>query len=317
MNKKMLSAVIAAMFTMSAGAALANPVEITGKVVIENRQVETATAAGTGNGLKEIFILNAKTSVMKNLDVYARIGAEHISNPFAGSDFTGSDYKYDRTSTANIDQYGFVYKNAGTSYKVGRQDVFLGTGILYDDTGNIGKKGFVDGISIDTKIGDASVNILAAQVDQVAKDDDKMYAVYANIPVTKDLKAGLALAKYDYANSGSTKHWAVDAAYTINKLVVSGDYAKSDANSNNKAYSATASYKIDDKNSFYVTNFKVESAAAMQDWTTWWQGQKGYWYSYSHKLTNDTKLSLNYQDSKNIDGSNYKKSFRTQVTYKF
>ena len=198
MNKKMLSAAIAALFTMSASAALANPVDVTGKVVIENRQVETKTS--TGSGLKEFFILNAKTNVMENLDVYARFGAEHANNGFAGSDFTGSNYLNNSTSTGNIDQLGFVYKNAGTSYKVGRQDVFLGTGILYDNTGNIGKNCFVDGISINTKIGEASVNIIAAQVDQVGKNDDKMYAVYANMPVAKDLTAGLALAKYDYAN---------------------------------------------------------------------------------------------------------------------
>jgi len=48
---------------------------------------------------------------MSNLDVYARIGAEHVNNGFAGSDFTGSDYLNNDKSTANIDQFGFVYKN--------------------------------------------------------------------------------------------------------------------------------------------------------------------------------------------------------------
>lgn len=306
MKKKVITAAVAAMITLTTGVVMANPVEIDGSASLRYRADEINGVNDNGTITK--IVINAKSPISSNLDVYARLGIEGLSNQNIGKDFAKTG-----TFAGEVDQYGFLYKNAGVNYKIGRQDLFLGTGILYDNTGDIGKNRFVDGVVAGTKSGVTSLQLVAVQENNEGDTDNKIYAVHAAYNPTEKLTLGAALAQYKAA--ANTNYWVINASYVDGKATYAADYASSSANSNNKGYSVGVSYAPDSKNTVWVTNYKVESNASI--YTTYEPNAKGFYYGADHKFTKDTALHLFYRDATEVNGTIDNTSFRATVSYNF
>ena len=204
MKKKILTAAVAAMITLTTGVVMANPVELDGSVSFRHRE-----DGYKGNGNISRFTLNAKSEVAPNLNVYARFAAEGLSNPAVGADFiTGKDF------IGEIEQYGLLYTNAGFTYKLGQQrPVIGGLGLLYDASGYLGNKdlGVVDGINVKGKSGVTSLDFLGAQENNTGANDNKIYALRASYNPTAALTLGATLAQ-SKAAADNTNFSAADAS---------------------------------------------------------------------------------------------------------
>jgi len=308
MKKKILTAAVAAMLTLTTGIVMASPVEIDGSTSLRYRE-----DGKDGTGTIARFTLNAKSEIAPNLSLYARFAAENLNNPKVGRDFAGTkDY------TGEFDQYGLLYSNAGFSYKLGQQaPVIGGLGLLYDASGYLGNKdyGVADGINVKGKSGVTSVDFLAAQENNSGAADNKIYSIRASYNPTKAVTLGATLAQYKAVSN--TNYYAADASYAVGKTTFSGEYAKSDADSNDQAYAIGASYAVDAKNTLWVYNYKVEENANIANMTTFDSGKKGFYYGADHNFTKDTALHLFYTDRQKLDTGVKDTSFRTTVSYNF
>ena len=311
MKKKILTAAVAAMLTLTTGVVMASPVELDGSASIRYRE-----DGYNGTGTITRFTLNAKTEIAPNLSAYARFAAENLNNPKVGPDFSsGKDF------IGEFDQYGLLYSNAGFNYKIGQQAPTIGgLGLLYDASGYLGNKdmGVADGINVKGKSGVTSIDFLAAQENNTNDIDNKIYSARASFNPTKALTLGATFAQYKAATN--MNFYAADAAYVDGKVTYSGEYAKSNADNNNQAYAVGVSYATDAKNSVWVYNYKVESQSDFPGsggMTTFDQGKKGFYYGADHKFTKDTALHLFYAEKQKLVDGVKDTSFRTTVSYNF
>lgn len=315
MKKRLLTAAVAAMITLSTGLVMAAPVELDGSVSYRYRTDNNENSDDYNAGITR-FTLNAKSEIAPHLSLYARFAAEGVSNNAftAAKDYNGTD-----NFIGEIDQYGFDYTNKGFDYKVGQQAAFIGgTGLIYDSTGYLGKQdyGVVDGINIKGKSGVTSLDFLAAQENNSVGDDNKIYALRGSYNPTERLTLGATYATY--RKDDAQNLWAVDAAYTAGKATYSAEYAKSNADSQNAAYDVGVAYKFDNKNTASVTNYKVETNGNINGMTTFDSNHKGFYYGFDHNFTKDTALHLFYRDMSVVDGAaNDNTSFRATVSYNF
>ena len=322
MKKGLLAAAVAATVVLSTASAFASPVEFDGTASYRYR-VDTNDTTSDEKGSIFKLILNAKTNVAENLDVYARLGVQHLTNASVGSDFTTSG----KTSKGALDQFGFNYSNADFNYKIGRQSATIGaTALLYNNNYYVGKHSMVDGINITGKTGITSIDFLAAEEDKavggVTGDfDNRLYALRASYSPAKDWVVGATLAKYDYAGGAAkddTNHWAVDASYTAGKATYFGEFTKSNASDDNRAYDLGVSYAFDDKNTAYVIAYNVQANGDMGAMTDFENNGKGFYYGVDHKFDKSTTGSLFFRQRSVVKGdANDNTSFRATVTYQF
>ena len=314
MKKAMLLAA-AAVTVLSSSVALANPVELNGTISYQYRN-NTNEVDGDKSGNKLTFTLDALTKLDDHFDVYARLAAQHVTQLGFAADFADKS----KHTEGGIDQYGFIYKNAGVDYKIGRQSVTLGeTALLYNNAAYIGQNKFADGVTVTTTTGVTDVKVVAVQEDNIGDLDNKLFAVQASYKPVKNLKVGGVLAKYDYKDSTvkDTNHWAINAGYTLGKAGLTGEYTQSNADTDNKAYAAILSYDFDGVNSVYVLSHRTEDHGDIGQMTDFDPGEKGMYYGYDHKLSKDTTFSLMYKDNENVKTGKDNTSFRATLTYKF
>lgn len=318
MKKRLLAAAIAATITLSAGAAFANQVELDGSASYQFRK-DTADYQQDTTGGKFTAVINGKTNVGKNLDLYARLGAQTTSEEGI-RDFS----KYD-DSDAAIDQFGFLYNNAGLNYKLGRQDATIGaTALLYNNNFKVGHNVFVDGISVSGETGVTSINAILAKEDNRG-DDNKISSLHASFSPAANVTLGATLAKYDYANAAvkDTNHFAVNAAYNFGKATAFAEYTKSDLDNDNKAYDLGVIYNLDEKNKAGIAYARVEKNGDMNGMTDFDNNQKSVYYTFNHKVNDNSSVALYYKDGKLIEDAGSAKagdknsSFRATVNYNF
>lgn len=326
MKKKALCAAMAAAFVLTtAGTVLANPIQLDGKINFQHRE-NTKDGVADSSGNRWQFILNGTApEVAKNIDVYFRIGGEKFNGTDSLRDFeVTSNQDANDTSVFAFDQVGFNYKNAGWNYKIGRQSTVVGaTGLLYDDTGAFGNHIFGDGITITGKTGATDVKLSAVEFDFSNGAKPKLYTAAASYKATKDLTVGGTFARVNYEGEDGNI-WAVNAAYNLtSKLNVYGEYAKSNADEDNKAYAFGGSYGLDAKNTLWTVYSRVEEGATFTSGpagiqsTTFDYGAKGMYYGFDHQFDKTTSLSLFYKDMENVLTGVGNTSFRTTVSYKF
>lgn len=317
MKKKIITAAVAAMITLTTGVVMASPVELDSSASIRYR-ADSKAGANETNGTITRFTLNAKSEIAPNLSIYARFAAEGLSNDaatFGGRDFADTTKGF----IGEIDQYGFLYSNAGFTYKLGQQAPTIGgLGLLYDASGYLGKQdmGVADGINIKGKSGVTSIDFLAAQENNSSAIDNKIYSVRASYNPTKALTLGATLAQYKKVTA-NTNYYAADASYIDGKATFSGEYAKSNAAFDDKAYAVGVSYATDAKNTVWVYNYKVEANGNIAGMTTFDSGKKGFYYGADHRFTKDTALHLFYTDRQNLATDVKDTSFRATVSYNF
>lgn len=314
--KKALILVAALVTASSSSVAMAaSPVELDGTIAVQYRS-NTYDDKNDKDGGKFTFTLNALSKLNSHFDVYARIGAQYLTDKGFGSDFSDNTEKHE----ADIDQFGFIYKNSGVNYKIGRQAVTLGeTALLYNTAAYIGDNMFDDGITITTKTGATDLKVVAVQEDRVGDQDNKLYAVQASYKPSENWKVGGVLAKYDYENSTKkdTNHWAVNAGYKLGKAGVVGEFTQSDADTQNTAHAYGVTYNFDGTNSAYVYAHETAINADLGGWTDFDNGEKGTYYGVDHKISKDKTFSLFYKNNKNITTDKGNTSFRATLTYKF
>jgi hypothetical protein len=345
MKKYVVSALLASM-VLSAGSVYATPVgqvELDGTFqYIYRWEHNTNTPPGWVNGSTNIekFVLNAKTGVTENLDAYARFGAEYGSTPWLGIDFY-DDTPNGKHSAASIDQMGFIYQNSGWTYKVGRQDSYIG-GLsgLYSSIYFVGPKSSVDGIHITGKSGVTDIDFQAFQEHYSYLDDgNRVYSLRGSYSPSQAWTLGATIAKYDDRNnrhvggSTSTKNWGVDANYTTGKASLYGEYTQSDANTENKSWAVGASYAPDDKNTFNVIHYDGGINGDVGGWDVanapyqpggggFEPSFKGMYYILDHKMDKSTTATVFWRNMKsrtpNADGTFHSNdNLRVIVTYAF
>lgn len=310
--KKTAAAAIAAALVLTTSAAFAAPVEFDGDVKAHYRW-NTETGESDTEGGKFTVRLNAKMELDKNVSAYARFAAQTLSGDHIGADFNKSS-----NSIATIDQYGFIYKNADWSYKIGRQGASITpTASLLSSESYIGKDvSFLTGVVATGKSGVTSLQIVVGnqEDDLDVSDSNRVYSVHASVSPADNWTLGATLAKYEPKGQSDSNYWGVDVGYTSGKASFIADYLKSDANTNDTAHVFGVDYAFDDKNSVSVYAHKTEAASHI--YTDWDPGQKGYYYSYNHNFDKETSFNLFYKDNKYLTGGE-NTSLRTTVTYKF
>lgn len=268
----------------------------------------------TGSGFIDTLLLDCKLPADEHFSIYARLGAQWLSKTDFGRDF--ADYQQDQRFVAQLDQFGLIYSNAGYTYKVGRQSASVGfTGLLYDNTDDIGLHSFVDGISMETTKGKLTVRAIAAQEDNEGKIDNRLYAVSGLLQCTNRLALGATLAKYIFADSTpDTSHYAMYVSYKINKLLLHAEHAQTPSKSSMTGHNLGASYQMDFNNKVYVITHKTEPNADINGKTAFDHDEKGYYYGFEHKFDKNTQLDLFYKDNLRYFSTVKNTSF--QVTFK-
>ncbi|WP_188398639.1 porin [Sporomusa sp. GT1] len=317
--KKTVATSLAAVMLLSAGTAAAASFpefQFNGDVKLHYRW-NTEEGKDDTDGGKLWFRLNAASEVAKNLTFYTRLTTQHLSGDNVGADFDQKHYHDDHATS--LDRIGLILKGKDFDYTLGRQDLFLGQGLLMDSTGYMGKNmGAIDGLTARGKTGVTNLTFVAGQA-WMDGDEAKVYAVDASYSPAKDWKLGATVAGVTDRTAGDdSTHYGINAAYTAGKATYFGEYGKSDADSNNKGYALGASYDLDKKNSLFTAYSRVEGNTDILDgMTTYDNGGKGMYYGFSHKIDADTTLNLFYKDMKAISTNADYTSFRTTVTYKF
>jgi hypothetical protein len=249
----------------------------------------------------------------KNVSVYARFAAQTLSG-----DHIGADFSKDSSSIATIDQYGFIYKNADWSYKIGRQGVAITPAASLISSGAyIGEDvDFLNGVVATGKSGVTSLQFVAGNVDHfTGSNSDSVYSIHGSYSPAANWTVGGTLARFNQKNVSDRNFWGVDAAYTTGKASFLVDFLKSNASADDTARVFGVDYAFDDKNTLSVYNHKTEAAADIL--TDWDQDQKGFYYIYNHNFDKTTSFTLLYKDNEYLNSNEKYDSLRATVAYKF
>ena len=317
--KKKIALTLAAVMLMTAGVAMAADIETSGDLKLHYRW-ETKDGVANTEGGKVWFRLNAKTALSDNVDAYARLAIQKLNGDLIGADFDNTYDQYSRTGATSLDRFGVIVKNNGWNYTVGRQDLFLGGGMLADNTGYMGINLWaVDGITATGKAGVTDLKVVAAQEWKSGSDDSKIYAIQGSYSPAKDWTLGAVYAKTDKETEKDLNHYAVNASYALGKAGLFAEYGKSSADTNDKGYAFGTSYKFDSKISGYAIYSNVESNVPViaGDITTFDAGGKGMYYGVDYKLDANKTFSVFYKDMTKIGSTTDYSSLRTTLTFAF
>lgn len=313
--KKSIAVLVAGATFLMVPAAHAEPVKITGEVSVKYEKDTNPDLSGAVSTLK----LKGEADLGKGWSLYGRLGIQNATKPDQ-SDFNLDAYGSDKKSVISFDQFGLNYQGGGLTYKIGRQDATVGTtALLYSrPDSNIGKKNFVDGVSITGKSGVMDISALLAREDNVAgTPDNKIYAFRAGYNPAENVNWGVTLGRYQDSDNSSTNHWAVDGTYTFGKSSLTGEYTNSNRDAANKAYAMTWNYDFDGKTSAYITGFRVETNADMGGQSDFDNDNRGIHYGLTYKLTDTANLDFVYKDQKSISDGQKNTAFEAAITYSF
>lgn len=313
--KKTTAACVAALL-LTSGAALAAPVEFDGDIKAHYRW-ENYDNKPDADGGKFTVRLNAKTALDEHVTAYARFAAQTLTGAKIGEDFSKDRYGSD---VATIDQYGFIYDNAGWSYKIGRQDLAITpTAALVSSGSYIGKDmDFLNGVVATGTSGVTDLQLVAGNVDHYTgnSNSDALYSVHGSYSPAENWTVGGTLARFVEKNASNRNFWGVDVAYASGKANFIIDYLNSNSSVKDSARVIGVDYAFDDKNTLSIYNHKTEEFADVL--TDWDQNQKGFYYIYNHSFDNTTSFNLMFKDNEYLnDSSKDYTSLRTTVTYKF
>lgn len=314
--KKLTAIIVTGMsLCMSSGAFAAEPVQFTGDVAVKY-QKDTAEGAENTSGVVGTFRLKAEAELGSGWSMYSRFGAQYTSR-ICIDDINREEYAQDKKGVLALDQFGFSYKNNDFTYKLGRQDVTIGTtALLYSRSdSNIGKRAFVDGLTINGKSGAVDLSLVAAREDKL--ENNKLYAIHAGYSPSDSFNWGVTLGRYqDAVSDVNTNHWAIDGTYHYGKAALTAEFAKSNASDENKAHAMTLNYSFDDKTSAYITGFRVENNASMGGQSDFDAGNRGTHYGITYAMSDRDTIEMVYKDQKEI-GGNKNTSFELSYSRSF
>lgn len=318
--KKGITAVVTGIALLAAPAVHAESVKLTGDVSVTYER-DTQEGAPDTSGVISTLRIRGEADLGSGWSLYARLGAQKISNSGFG-DFNTDPAAYgaDKKAVLSLDQFGFIHKGEAVTFKLGRQDATVGTtALLYsrpDD--NIGKKAFVDGLSVSGKSGITDISALIVREDNpTGFSNNKVYAVRAGYTPTENFNWGLTLGRYQDGVGADTNHWAADGTYTFGKSSVTGEFTKSNSSTENKAYAMTLNYDFDGQTAAYITGFRVEQNGGMGGQSDFGQDLRGIHYGVTHTLRDNLTLEAVYKKEKAVSTGVKNTVFETTVNYSF
>jgi hypothetical protein len=184
----------------------------------------------------------------------------------------------------------------------------IGSGLIYDN-GFIGKHSLPYAAVVSKKVGATDLTAFYAKTNyQESNDNDKFYGLQGSYAVNDKFTVGgmFTAVKYGnnnpyatYAHDTSENFFEINGSYQIDpKLGFSAAYAKSNADTDNKAYIGTFNYAFDKKNKLGVSYYRSEDLSDIVDsnWgdmtTTPNANTKGVAVSYSNKINKDLTFSV-------------------------
>ncbi|MBP2651403.1 MAG: hypothetical protein H6Q74_2228 [Firmicutes bacterium] len=300
MRKSMAALLLGLNLSIASVGWAADPVSLAGDVSIKYEK-DTAADSADISGAMYSFKLKGVTDIGGGWSLYARIGAQYATQPSL-SDYNLDLYGENKKSVVALDQFGIGYKSEKLVYKLGRQDVAVGTtALLYSrPDSNIGKKNFADGLTVSGTIGTLEVAAVLAQEDNVGTQDNKVYAIRTGYSPTERLNYGITLGRYQDVVNESTNHWAVDGTYQLGANSLKTEFTKSSSSGDNKAYVASWNHSFSDKTAGYVTGFRVETNGDMGKQSDFDNDNRGVYYGITYKLNDADGLEVVYKDQKII-----------------
>lgn len=331
MKKSLVIALVVCFVLSLAGTALAFPVEFKGDFRLQARSIDDGIAGAVAVGPHDL-----KSSWWQ---FRARLGFEgkvDQDTAFFGRISTRNDFGLGNTSTTEFDQYG-VKLNAGNwKLSLGRQAVNLGQGTIIStgsDAAGVDNK--FDGLVATTKSGNFDLTFIGGKTNTVNTFVVvEYYGLDASTKVDDKLTLGAAFAhaKPNVVGVDPYKIWAVNAAFApAANFSINAEYAKSNQNTDNKAYFLAGTYSWD-KSSFTVQYNNVKNnavdpfnsgiGAAAYPFMGYGldlgnTGYKGFTYVYGQQMTKATSFHVIYMDLK-VDGrSGSDKELAAGVNWKF
>ncbi|MDT8899781.1 porin [Anaeroselena agilis] len=317
--RKTVAVMVAGLIMAAAPAASAEPVKLSGDAAVKYQR-KTADGDPTASGAIYTLKLMSEAELGDGWSLYARLGAQSVTAPtLADFNIAPEVYGESKKSVVAIDQFGLNYKTDKLTYKLGRQDAGVGTTTLlyHRADSKIGKKVFVDGLSVAGTVGIVDIAALAAREDNPAGSyKNNVYAVRAGINPVENFNWGVTLGRFR-GETESTNHWAVDGTYKFGKSSLTAEYTKASSSTANKAYAVVLSYDFDDKTSASVTGFRVEEFGSMGGQSEYDANNRGIHYAITRKLRENAGLELVFKDQKTISGGQKNTSFEATVSYSF
>lgn len=304
--------------SMSSMAFAAEPVKLSGDFSVKYER-DTARGDSTTSGTMHTFKLMSETDLGDGWSLYARLGAQYATQPTLSDYNVDNVYGVDRNWVAALDQFGLNYKGGNIIYKLGRQDVTVGTtALLYSRAdSNIGKRTFVDGLTAAGTMGIVDLAAVIAQEDNAGSKDNKIYAIRTGFNPSQNLNWGFTLGRYQDSDDGSTNHWAVDGTYKFGKNSWTAEYTKSSSSIDDIAYAANWNYGFDDKTAVYITGFRVETNGDMGKQSDFDNDNKGIYYGVNYKLSDADGVEVVYKDQKVISSGQKNTKFEATFTHSF
>lgn len=295
MRKKLIAVLVSGMIFATVPA-LAAPLEISGNVTIKY-EADSAANMPTQAGTMYTLTLRGEQKLSPNFSVFARLGAQYATNPVL-ADFDQTTYFDSTKAVVAIDQYGFIYKPGSWTLTLGRQEAIIGTtALLYQrHAENIGKNAFVEGLSVNGKIGAVEVSAIAARENNLWLANNSLYAIRGGVDLAKNLAAGLTLARYKYYGGDASNHWALDTTAKFGKSTFIAEYTQSSLAADNSAYALTWNYDFNGKTALYVTKFRVGANGDMGGQGEFDNNNRGFYYGLMHAFNDRLSLEVVYKD---------------------
>ncbi len=315
MNKKLLASAIVAMITLFTGTALADPIDVSGTIKYEYRNNnDKNTTPSTANQLS--IGINFSSKIDTTTTAFARIAGR---NKDFGKSNINNNFK--------LDQFGVTENMDNWTFSLGRQGVKLGSGGVLNAGGNIDPLTYFDGVVATSKFGEvnfkavggATTNYISSTSGGELLPRERWAGTELSTDLTKNINFGAVFARESNASSG-TNYWsAYTTVKTGDNLTWTGEYVKSNATTDNKAYDFSGTYSWV-KNSFTVAYNNVQNNSVdpfnsaiggvyypngvsylNTDTTT--AGYKGFTYAYHHDVRKNLGFNAYWLALKPIDNS--------------
>ena len=314
--KKNIILAVAASLAVSTTTALAAPGAVTfdGSLTMQYGVVDHPNSNASNNGLNSTFTLNTTVNVAENLDAYARLTYQALAKDLKGTTF---HLYQDGTNAGNVDGFGLKYSNAGYKYTIGSQALTIGSGLIYDN-GFIGNHTLPYAAVISKKVGATDLTAFYARTNYQSSrgENDKFYGLQGTYTVNDKFTVGGMFTSVKYGqnngyvtttNSTSQNFYELSGSYQITpKVGLSVAYAKSNAPSDNHAYSGSVGYKFDNKNKLGISYYKSEDLSNIND--NYWGGMT----TTPNANTQGVSISYNHVINKNLS-SNVSRSMYSAI----
>lgn len=302
-------------------AVAANPLTVSGTFLDEYRSNQdraflNTNGPGTVTNYNTRFYsgINFDWKADASTDFFGRVAGEISQLGNTTHDSNPNDFK--------MDEFGLKTDLGGWNFSIGRQGIQLGQGgVLYAGIDFAAPLSYLDGVVITNKLGDVALKAVVGKTTATAPygcvdPTQKWYGIDLSQDINKNVNFGVVYAAREAApNSGATTLVNYNAgsdyfsAYTTIKssdnLSWTGEYVKSNANSQNDAYDVSATYKFDEKNRFTIQYNHVQANATDLDnsliggeyfpnYSAFFNGYQGEYYNYHHQFNTLVSFNLDY-----------------------